>query len=137
MVRTKPIKKLINQKNYYFVANAFISQINTQTMRTHLSSQFHTAALRCFPFKHYTLAGFELGSSVPEADLISTSPCRQGKSKSILHVAALIVVAVNDADAVVGVVATVFAVVVAVILSLYLWLQCLKLNKLLALAPFH
>jgi hypothetical protein len=37
-------------------------------------------ALLWFPQKPYTLAGFEPGSSVPEADAVSTAPCRQGKN---------------------------------------------------------
>jgi hypothetical protein len=34
--------------------------------------------LLCFPKKRYTLAGFEPGSAVSEADAMSTAPRRQG-----------------------------------------------------------
>jgi hypothetical protein len=48
-----------------FESNAFISQFKTQTI--HFKTIF-TAALLCFDQKQNTLAGFERGSSVPEAD---------------------------------------------------------------------
>jgi hypothetical protein len=46
--RTYILKSDIKKK--YFVANAFISQLNTQTMHTYALSQLHTRALLCvFP----------------------------------------------------------------------------------------
>jgi hypothetical protein len=43
-------------------------------------SQKHTTALLCFSLKPYTLAGFEPGSAVFEADSMSTAPRRQGST---------------------------------------------------------
>jgi hypothetical protein len=40
----------------------------------------YTTAFLLFPKKPYTLAVFEPRSSVPEADTMSTAPCRQGLS---------------------------------------------------------
>jgi hypothetical protein len=37
-----------------------------------------TTTLQCFPLKPYTLAGFEPGSSVPEAETMSIAPRPQG-----------------------------------------------------------
>jgi hypothetical protein len=44
----------------FFVANAFISRFSTQTMHT---SHFIHNSTAMFPWKPYTLAGFEPGSS--------------------------------------------------------------------------
>jgi hypothetical protein len=53
-----------------------ISLFNTKTK--HLSSLF-AAALLCFRTNlTYTLAGFEPGSSAPEADAFFTTPSRKG-----------------------------------------------------------
>jgi hypothetical protein len=48
---------------------------NTQTM--HIKSKTHNS-IAMFFLKPYTLAGFEPGSAVSEADAMSTAPRRQG-----------------------------------------------------------
>jgi hypothetical protein len=58
-----------------FVANAFISQANTQTM--HIKSIMHNI-LVMISKNLYTLAEFEPGSCVPEADAMSTEARRLG-----------------------------------------------------------
>jgi hypothetical protein len=56
-----------------FLANAFISLFDTQTMHIgSICTQQHCYDL--YPYKPYTLAGFESGSSVPEANAMSTAP---------------------------------------------------------------
>jgi hypothetical protein len=50
------------------LANAFISQVSTQVML--IKSITHNS-IAMFSLKPYTLAGFEPGSSVPEADAMS------------------------------------------------------------------
>jgi hypothetical protein len=59
-----------------FVANEIISQVNTQTMRT-LNQLLTKALLGKFSLKKFSLTGFEPGSSVPEANAMSTAPRRQ------------------------------------------------------------
>jgi hypothetical protein len=45
----------------------------------HIKSIIHNGiAMYDFPQKHYTLAGFEPGSPVPEGDAVSTAPRRHG-----------------------------------------------------------
>jgi hypothetical protein len=63
---------------FHFGANAYNSRVNTHTM--HIMSIIHNSiATYVFP-KTYTLSGFEPGSSVPEADAVSTAPHHQGSS---------------------------------------------------------
>jgi hypothetical protein len=52
-----------------------ISQVNTQT--THIKSIEHNG-IATIPVKPWILAGFEPGSSDPEADAMSSAPRRQG-----------------------------------------------------------
>jgi hypothetical protein len=59
----------------FFVPMPFILFFNTQTM--HIESKTHNS-IAMFFLKPYTLAGFEPGSAVPEADAMSTAPRRQG-----------------------------------------------------------
>jgi hypothetical protein len=49
-------------------------KVNTQTMHF---TQLYTTAMLHVSLKPYTVAGFEPGSSVPEADAMSTAPRRQ------------------------------------------------------------
>jgi hypothetical protein len=56
---------------YIFVAIAFISLVNTQTMHITYVSQQHCYD---FPKKPYTLEEFEPGSSGSEVDAMSTAP---------------------------------------------------------------
>jgi hypothetical protein len=53
----------------------FISQLNTQTM--HIESIEHNC-VAMFPYEPITLAGFEPGSYVPEAEVMSIAPRCQG-----------------------------------------------------------
>jgi hypothetical protein len=58
----------------------YFSFSNTQTM---LIESLFTTALQCFPKNlTYTLAVFEPGSSVPQADAMTTAPRRQGTDSS-------------------------------------------------------
>jgi hypothetical protein len=52
-------------------ANAFFT---FSTYKQCIFSQLYAIALLCFPQKPNILAGFEPGSSVPEADAMSTAP---------------------------------------------------------------
>jgi hypothetical protein len=64
---------VVSSFNYFFlgVANAFTySQVYTQTK--HIRSIIHNS-IAMNPLKPYTLTGFGPGSSVPEADAISTA----------------------------------------------------------------
>jgi hypothetical protein len=58
-----------------FVANAFISSVNTQAM--HIKS-FDTQQHFCFPKNLIPWRDSNLGLPVPEADAMSTAPRRQG-----------------------------------------------------------
>jgi hypothetical protein len=53
---------------------------NTQTM--HIKSKTHNS-IAMFFLKPYTLAGFEPGPAVSEADAMSTAPRRQGTTATL------------------------------------------------------
>jgi hypothetical protein len=53
-----------------FGANGFISYYKPH------NQHYNTTALLCFSKKPYTLAGFEPGSSFPQADAMATAPRR-------------------------------------------------------------
>jgi hypothetical protein len=75
-VRTPLLFGQISLKKIYFVANAFISPFNTQTM--HIKSFLFTTALLCFPKNLIPWWDSNTGLLVPEADAMSTAPRRQG-----------------------------------------------------------
>jgi hypothetical protein len=54
----------------------------TQTMQ--IKSKTQNSIAMFFSKKPYTLAGFEHGSAVSEADAMSTAPLRQGKNMDYL-----------------------------------------------------
>jgi hypothetical protein len=66
----------IHFSNSIFEANTFIAQVNTQTMR--IKSITHNGIAMLSLKTLQTLAGFEPGSSDPDA--MSTVPRRQGKA---------------------------------------------------------
>jgi hypothetical protein len=63
-----------------FVAEAFISPSNTQTMHIKL---LYTTALLCFPKNLMPWRDSNPGLLVPEADAMSSAPRRQGVFKDV------------------------------------------------------
>jgi hypothetical protein len=62
-------------KKLFFGPIPLFFLFNTQTMHIKSTTQQHCYV---FPKKPYTVAGFEPGSAVSEADAMSTAPRRQG-----------------------------------------------------------
>jgi hypothetical protein len=57
---------------------------SSKNTNTHITSRVNESNA-IFSLKPYTLAGFEPGSSVPEANVMSTAPRRQGDGAKFIH----------------------------------------------------
>jgi hypothetical protein len=72
-----------HKRSFYFNLGQCL-YFSFSTHKQCILSQLYTTVLLCFQKKLVcALAGFEPGSSVPEADAISTTPRRQGRKRSL------------------------------------------------------
>jgi hypothetical protein len=65
---------------YFWAQSLYFSFLNTQECKL---SHFYTTALLCFPINLIPWRDSNLGLLVPEADAMSTAPCRQGSAEAL------------------------------------------------------